>query len=384
MAFCSALDGRTGDPVFTCTSGNCSFPEVATLAVCSSCYESVDFTTVCDGSPDNEQICNMTTPSGLVVKRASGVLTQEPGSNFLPFEQEYPWWMLLSTARGKPDNDSGLIFGKFAVWKNTTSDRITECNLRLCERVYSPFHVTKGKANSTAFAIHELIESVDEVSVANSNDDLMFVQSTENGKKYAVDSGGVGGILLSLFLNFDVALLSDAGPSLLGSEGSVYGLEYGIYESENITTLAGNLSDRLTDYLRTADPVSISINNNTMGGNVTIDNVSIIPSTAFQTETYIQVTWVWFVLPSGLVLVTTVLFALTVSYHRSTHKALWKSSSLPYLYHPLQSEDNAGGRFGDRLNSLNSISQMERMAVDTKVRFAEVYDRRLVLVTTPE
>ncbi|KDN61743.1 hypothetical protein CSUB01_12047, partial [Colletotrichum sublineola] len=118
---------------------------------------------------------------------------------------------------------------------------------------------------------------------------IWLVQGTENGKNYAVGSGGLLSLALSVNLNFDVALLSDAGPYLLGSKGSVYGLEHGIYESENITNLTANLSDHLTDYLQTADPVSISINNTTVGGNVTIDNVSIIPSTDFQTETYIQV-----------------------------------------------------------------------------------------------
>ncbi|KAL4884735.1 hypothetical protein BJY04DRAFT_169911 [Aspergillus karnatakaensis] len=60
-----------------------------------------------------------------------------------------------------------------------------------------------------------------------------------------------------------------------------------------------------------------------------------INGTAFVSEVYVHVNWVWLCLPATVVLLTLVFLVLTVQVNKTQGGELWKSSILPVLYHGL-------------------------------------------------
>ena len=87
---------------------------------------------------------------------------------------------------------------------------------------------------------------------------------------------------------------------------------------------------------------------------------------------FVSVQWPWLAFPASLVLLGTIFLVITIVLSRKNHVPLWKSSTLPSLYHGLE-------KFGGDEYSTGSF--MEKSAESTKVRlqYSEQHGRLMLL-----
>ena len=98
-----------------------------------------------------------------------------------------------------------------------------------------------------------------------------------------------------------------------------------------------------------------------------------VPGDAWRTETFIHVQWSWLTLPILLVVFTLVFLVTTILQSSEPNSRPWKTSTLPSLYHGLETE--VGVDLGER----GRVSDMEHEAQSSKVRLQPT-ERGLMLV----
>ncbi|KAK5215858.1 polynucleotide adenylyltransferase [Exophiala xenobiotica] len=125
-------------------------------------------------------------------------------------------------------------------------------------------------------------------------------------------------------------------------------------EMRAIDTL-GNFSQVLTNVAGTMTYLNHRFYNSRILGDVLV------------AESFVNVRWIWLTLPFLLLLMS--LFILSVTIYRTKHSklALWKSSTLPWLYHG----PNGMSVRSELAASLNTVSSMEMDAEHILVRLAE-------------
>lgn len=270
----------------------------------------------------------------------------------------------------------------FAVWKNATKERVAECTLRLCERKYEAFNVTSGSVTNSHFDVNELVFFSAAVSATGGRENIFnlinIVYNTTTGNNYTVNLGDIDGIKSMFPSTFSFHLFSE---SKLNSR-DMFGLQQDIYNTENVTAMAEALSNQLTDYIRSVDPVRLKAER--MGDdnpiNATFDTISSVQGTAFHSEIYIQINWSWFIFPAGVVSIAALLLLLAVYSNWSHRGPLWKSSSLPYLYHPLESKPELEDDAPEPVHSSTTLNRMERAAGATRVQLRTSNGGKLVFV----
>ena len=127
-----------------------------------------------------------------------------------------------------------------------------------------------------------------------------------------------------------------------------------LFHVTNLTSAMENLADRMTDQLR-------SISNDVAIGYT------------FANEAYVEVEWVWLILPIGVVLLAFGLLITAIIMSNNNASAVWKSDSLATLFHGLHSAD-------PQLD-LRHPRQMETATKKMKVRLQYTQDGELKLVS---
>jgi hypothetical protein len=96
--------------------------------------------------------------------------------------------------------------------------------------------------------------------------------------------------------------------------------------------------------------------------------------TAMVLQTYVEVSWLWLILPALLILGGLALFVATAMINRNHKLALWKSSILPVIYHAANKD------LVDDSNDNKTVSQMEKNAqsVQAKLDISDDTDRMLL------
>ncbi|KAJ8124411.1 hypothetical protein O1611_g9229 [Lasiodiplodia mahajangana] len=397
---------------FTCQSGNCSWPDFTTLALCSSCVDVTETTNVTalpyDGYDSGAIIfaINFTfhTPSGFMFS-----YNVSPGPRSVPiFENNDAFGyrdianlsIVESQVRFTFDNvtdDASLVslavsqqgISQFAnnilseldkkLWdsgnpeslefnESTTTAKhanttITECQIRWCARTYQNTSVIHGALSDTVIREQKLLVLIDETETI-----------THPGTSYYIstpgDSWGHGSE--SIYPFTDSTFLVPDGDStgyvqsLLASYLELSGVE----SSPGWTALqyGNNVSDRIkivTDSLTNAIQTSR-------------DSIDALGTVWVQVP-IITIHWAWLSLPAGLVIMTAI-FAATVamaSYRRNV--PVWKSSIIPFIFHGF--EDWTIDELRDmRQGCLEEKSDMETKAETMRVRLArnEFGESRLI------
>lgn len=83
-----------------------------------------------------------------------------------------------------------------------------------------------------------------------------------------------------------------------------------------------------------ADKIASSLTNAIRGS--TTEHTQQAEGTSFVTTQYIRVRWTWLILPSAVVFLGVILLVATVYESRRAAIAVWKSSPLALLFHPLE------------------------------------------------
>jgi hypothetical protein len=132
-----------------------------------------------------------------------------------------------------------------------------------------------------------------------------------------------------------------------------------LYQTANLSRLVDNLAERMTEYMRSINSTRITM-----------------PGEALRQETYIRARWPWFILPAGLVVCTAFVLQATILTNRARRGPVWKSSSLPYLFHPIDGITPA------ELQDLERLSEMETGAQKMSARLGRLEDERLKLLVS--
>ena len=83
-----------------------------------------------------------------------------------------------------------------------------------------------------------------------------------------------------------------------------------------------------------ANKLAVSLSNAIRG--LATEHTQQVEGQSFLTTQYIRVRWAWLILPSAVVLLGIVLLVATIYQSRRVSIAVWKSSPLALLFHPLE------------------------------------------------
>lgn len=100
-------------------------------------------------------------------------------------------------------------------------------------------------------------------------------------------------------------------------------------------------------------------------------NGSEVHGTAHASEIYVEVKWLWLILPTILVVSGTTFIAIVIFQSRKNGESLWKSSVLAFLYHGLHDVEKD--------ESMAAASVMEKKAEELVVRLQASEDGGLIL-----
>lgn len=213
------------------------------------------------------------------------------------------------------------------IYGGTPQIEITECMIDWCAKVYSNATVS-GRQFSAAVEDHPLLYSglwkdlsiigpvQPEFSLLQANPDfpaglnLTFTVQRMNAKSLATflvdalrsgnltESSGGAGIPVVVSFSFGAAMISQ--PSI----SSV------------------------------ADRIALSLTNAIRG--LGMEHTQQAEGKSFVTTQYIRVRWTWLILPSAVLFLGVVLLTATIYQSHRAAIAVWKSSPLALLFHPLQ------------------------------------------------
>ena len=94
---------------------------------------------------------------------------------------------------------------------------------------------------------------------------------------------------------------------------------------------------------------------------------NIAKGVVWQAQSIIRIQFAWLALPSGLVLFSAILLASTVLMTRHFRAPVWKSSTLPILYHGVREWDDEEEREVVE-GRLEKVDNMKKRASSTRVR----------------
>jgi hypothetical protein len=374
--------GRVPDPPYQCSTGNCTYADVATLGFCSACQNvTAQSTWHVDtsfdpkkGAPSTNR-CNITTPGGFNLTADSG---RAGGAS--------SWWIKLdSQARFSMGDNSALIDMALVTGSGSESTKaaedgstVMECQMRLCERIYSGFNVTNGSPNKPAVATRALNYTGNEQREANSSNSKTAVlfssipDSDRRNSSYWIMANDMRAITQTMVDLFTTTLYTESASMAFDSNVSdkaagqlaKFNIARLLYDAPDISQLMASVAESMTVHVR--------------GHNDT--TAVAVRGQAFSLETYIRVSWAWFVLPAGLVVAAILLLQGAVLVNRGGRQGrLWKSSVLPYLYCPVQ-----GVTLCHTGDEQFKLSQMTTGARNVKVRLASGgNDGALRLVSSP-
>jgi len=325
----AALPGPAGgistvnQPFFTCTSGNCTFPPFATLAVCSECFDVSDYV---ESSCDANNLCSANF-EGL---RAQG--WQQPDNNNINTILNQTYLALENSSRlkggvaGRSSPFSTLAYlqakSETGNWPPTYHG--TECALFWCVKTVNA-KVSKGVYTEEVISTNTdiSIESDGErrFSLTNGTQVTTFV-ITATAQESIQGSGGVTSHL--------TGWAKGSGYNRVFSSD----LMQGFSTQANVTEVMSRVATAMTNRIRDFDTTTPPVNGTTQGK-----------------ESFIRVRWPWLAFPVSL-WVFSLIFLLTVVVMSREGEAkwgmrAWGANSLALMFHGLDEDSRNRLREGE-------------------------------------
>lgn len=292
-----------GVPGFGCGSGECTWPGSATLGICSRCR---DVTATSDGSCEGDSKsldCEYRTPEGV-----------ELGGNVQPGG---PMPLInTTTVDGVYDaTPSFYNFSTLVVAANTNwTAKLTTCELSWCAWAYENA-TSRGTDLDLGIARQFPLQFAGTWDKTNDTSNLVDTQSVctatgdypaELNNTFTISQGK------EYFLKYAVRLILKAG-----YQGADFYTQLTLATSSldytDTTAMSSNLAAFMTNALRTQDGMQ------SVG-------------TAWESVTFIEVRWVWLLLPAAVVLGSAILLGLTIAQSTRHGTVLWKTSLLAFLF----------------------------------------------------
>ena len=342
----------------SCLTGNCTFPAYSSMAVCSQCVNTTHLLTPVENVPTScctnplstdSCVCQLPNGNSMQQRRTEGMNVTMAALNTADLDHISPRLANISSIFTNGDTGAPLL--------------AADCTLYLCVQAFSGT-ITEG-------VLHENITATYTPDFEPSGSDYSF----------SVPQSMLGPNESTNFTTYDAKTmyLSIWLPSYL--EGNANNLDS--VRAMYFTTIARNNGSLPTTIANLATSMTNDIRTKGYGVN----------GTAWQTETYVHVTWFWLIFPFGLQVLALVFFVATVTMSARAGLPVWRTSVLPILYNwegrtlasraelevrdkPVPSSREAevnpdlsvGSEYVSESRPLLRVSDMEELARRTRVR----------------
>ncbi|KAK3347215.1 hypothetical protein B0T25DRAFT_297102 [Lasiosphaeria hispida] len=351
-----------------CSTGNCTWGEIETLAICHSCVDMTEYMTrYCAAGVEadgNQTLCGWQLPSGAVLNTSAEVFSMTslfPGS----FNGAYSTIMRL------------VFMGTEAQLgpKNVLKPWAQQCTLSACVQTISS-SITNGELNETVThtALNETVPNTQSV-IDHLNP--VDITSPRTNETYSMSMQSIlawQAWFATLFRNGTASRNTDYINQTMstapGSPNIVVNLTVGISEGETFfdTDVVQAFYWNYYEY-----PAGIEMLMHDLGVSLTVSLRSVnkaaekqeVNGTAVSVETFVQVRWGFVAVPAVAVVLTAAFLGVAVWKTWRSGTKLWKSSALAMLFHGL----DEGGR--ERFEVLDGLQAKKREARGVKVKLEE-------------
>lgn len=365
----STLRNATSQPPpFVCPTGHCNWTAYSSLGVCHRCedlstlpqYICTDKTEKLRGTP-GVKVCGFQLNNTFLVgsyEKSSG-RTGSQNLSVLVVGDTYPkgnfgkaWNSTVFTDVPNAILDFYVAYipkEDFQPQRNTTLT-LLECFVHWCVRSYKASYdngILQEQLVST-YAQLPTIEgyrgqnnSINNINLANGSPPFNM---TFDGKTFEVPENGTESLGWAILSILPIKMTSEDGDStgqFLGGWNFVQTAPY------DIRPFLDNLTKAMTDNIRSR-----------------VDGTQMIKGLAWSTQTFVDIRWVWIILPSALLLTTLGFVGVTAFKSHIKQTPAWKSSALATLLHGLTEESR------NRLDPKASPSEIEVVSRSLKVRLS--------------
>ncbi|KAL2060391.1 hypothetical protein VTL71DRAFT_9786 [Oculimacula yallundae] len=293
----------------SCITGNCTWPETASLAVCGGCTEST-FTMECDPDSTRKQYCNYTSPSGTKFLNESGVYFASMNGQGAIYNSSD------DNRRYLANWDLGGVNSSLYLpdsWNRTTY-KSQECALWVCVKSYSA--IVQGTHQVTT-EIAEWSTIIDRGNYTsghkvNSTFGNPLHDLNPGGRNYSVTDQAIGqiNIFMSGFFNGNVYMPGMHG---IGYSNDFIELFYNATMHNALDAFVKNIAMSMSNVFRTAEPAQDDYFNGTAS------TLSVV------------IRWRWMAIPIILVALSVIVSAINIVRTYKTGVGAWKGSPLALL-----------------------------------------------------
>jgi hypothetical protein len=293
-----------------CSTGNCTFPEYSSLAVCSKCVNVTHLVTPnqCTSSGLGTQCMNYTLSNNLLLQGSSGLFNSSTSATPNVVVVDNPGSSLANLS---------IILSQASFSPRPEDVRAYDCAIYFCLQQYQTSFqngVFKEQVR------HEYASDVPYNIISpldfNITAPPAFVAPNEqtNFSVSAVSFRAVGSYLGTLL---DGSAGGSSGEASYTSD-VINALYTSLSSSGNGTSIIDALTTSLTAEIRTSPGAQ--------------SNIALALGTATQDTTYIHVRWVWLALPLALQALALLLLGMTMILSFYSRTPIWKSSLLAALF----------------------------------------------------
>lgn len=379
-----ATDNIFTPPPSTCPSGNCSWPEYSSLAVCNQCKDVTDLLYYqCKNYTEVNDI------TGVPLQRACGWLLNNTlmiGSSITPRTRRTYSYLIMHavatpqdiTINGDPHLNSTQFKdvayplldlyvaytpgGLDAVRRNETP-KMVECLMSWCVQSYRAEH-RDGVLNETVIStfMDPTRSRVSEADLQAGKQPVVISPPNGNGT-FTVSNSTTEALRRKLMFSQGTAG-GDLTP--IANEGT---------DNDNITSLQGIYNFVMTppyDISPGLDQIAASITNSMRRRT---NGTETVTGAAWAPQTFVQIRWVWITLPAVLLIFSFIFLVGTILESARKNVAIWKTSALAVLLHGLS------GDAQHKLDPETPASEVEAAAHNIRMIYSsEKETSRLVIV----
>ena len=335
---------------FTCPTGECHWDSFVTLGVCATCDDVTQITLKTCRRADPQWIavvCDYITPKGFNLSAryslseagsTQTMINVTAASFFSNLSVPISTIFDLAVITFPP---AGTILDNERELGDVRSANVWECSLSWCGKHYAETNVVNGTLNAPS-AIDVALQVLSPVPVWDGSPSDYIHLSILNGSSIGP---------LNFTLNYYDMLITGAYLQTLFTTSQLtqngyfstpdyVDISYALWKANNITNTMSAIADSMTNHVRNGQ------------------NSTSVYGQAYQPETFILVYWPWLILPVVLILLALVLLSISIALNRQRHALLWKSSSLPFLFHGLDNTRVGGGKLDALVDMEHSAKQI--------------------------
>ena len=321
-----------------CKTGNCSWPEFSSLAICNRCE---NITSLIRKSCDDTGCYMLSLPGGPTLSGLGGQINSSVTAICPVLNAIQASVFRFTTLISKRVNDQDDAFA-------------IECAMWYCVQTYA--------TSVHDSVLHQKVLSSwrnDSATLAQ-HSDLIYNVSSSTSSAVANKSVFKVAYLAAQALN---TFMSETftGSGGINNSGSAFtsDVQQALYNTQNVSARVNNLAIAMTNNIRQQN-----------------DNVTTsMHGTTWKSEPYVHVRWAWFTYPAAVVGLS--LLFLTSSIVESAHRdvMIWKASNLALLFHGQELDLT-----GDAVVKVNRLSRMSKMAREIKIELTQTLEKDWKLV----